>query len=132
MAQQLQYAAAPLFILTIAASKLSIIFLYCRIFITPATPEFRSASSMALVAVFLYWLGGTACCLFQCWPIREVWNPLGKSRCLNFARMFFVLELYNCILDLVILYLPLRMVRTLHVPLAKKIGLGAIFLLGSL
>lgn len=59
----------------------------------------------------------------------ELWNLGG---CIDGNAVFLGGEILNCVLDFAIILLPVRIVRKLKLPLAEKIILCFIFIMGSL
>ena len=51
---------------------------------------------------------------------------------MNIALFFLLLEIFNCSLDIILLWLPLRVIRGLQMRSREKIAVGIIFLLGGL
>lgn len=117
------YVAMPFSITAIATAKISVLCLYRRIF---TTQSFRQSSLMVGVGVVAYWVASVVCVLLQCVPIRKNWQPELQARCINTAALFLGLELF------IMLFLPLRVIRDLHMPLKQRLQLGVIFLLGGL
>ena len=110
-------------------AKISVLCLYRRIFITKS---FRRNSSVVIAAVVIYWVASVLGFLTECIPVQGNWDPAVNAHCTNTAALFFGLELYNCVLDVIILCLPLGVIRGLQMPMKQKVAVGMIFLLGSL
>ena len=130
---KLLYAATAFSIATTATAKLSILCLYRRVF---STPSFRRNSLVVGLMVIAYWLASTIGAILQCLPIDANWNLRvklsGNVRCINFAAFFLGLELSNCVLDVVIICLPLGVIRQLQMPLRQRHQLAFVFFLGGL
>lgn len=110
-------------------AKLSVLCLYRRIF---STPSFRRSSLIVGLFVVCYWVASTVGGCLWCQPPSGVWDRRHPAKCFNFAAFFLGTELVNLILDIVMLLLPLRVIRDLHMATAKKIQLCMVFLLGGL
>jgi len=115
----------------ITATKLSILFFYYTIF--QVSQRFTYALIATGILCSLWFLGFTFATIFQCKPVHALWDTgaLGQY-CINSARLLLSNELLNCTLDVLILSLPIGMIRKLHLPLARRIQIAGIFLLGSL
>ena len=93
---------------------------------------------MALILVgvaSLLWLIGTfIMAIFRCVPVRAAWDPLliAQAKCYNFELAFLVTETINCVMDFVIVCMPLFVIRQLQLSLRHKFSISLIFLLGGL
>lgn len=123
------YAATPLFVTTVATSKISVLCLYRRIF---PIQSFRRYSLIVGIGVVIYWLICVPGNLFVCTPVQAYWEEGSSNKCMNGAAFFLALELFNCLLDVIMLSLPIRVVRGLQMPLRQKIAVATVFLLGGL
>ena len=126
---QVLFAEIPFSIATTAAAKISILCLYRRIF---TTQSFRRNSLLTGAVVVAYWFSGTIGVIFYCSPVKAAYDPRVPARCIDFAAFFLAYEIVNCILDIVMLCLPIQVIRDLHMPTARKVQLSFIFFLGSL
>lgn len=127
------YVAAAFTISTTATAKLSILCLYRRVF---STSSFRRNSLVVGLMVVAYWLAAVLGTILKCLPIDANWKSRvqisGGVSCINFAALFLGLELANCVLDIVIICLPWRVIRHLQMPTRQKYQLAFIFFLGGL
>ena len=69
---------------------------------------------------------------FQCTPVRKAWQLEIPGHCINPLTTVRVVQIFNVILDVVILALPVSAVLHLHLSTARKFGVVAVFLLGGL
>ena len=129
MVAKTEYSSTPFSISTVATAKISVLCLYRRIF---PTPTFRRKSLVVGIGVMVYWVTSLTASVFGCRPIRAAWESTPHSFCVNVRAWFLALELYNCLLDIAILSLPIREVRKLQMPIKQKVAVAAIFLLGGL
>ncbi|KAL9035489.1 MAG: hypothetical protein Q9180_004835, partial [Flavoplaca navasiana] len=123
------YGDAMLAILTITAAKLSILFLYRRIFIVDKA--FRLASSIMLVICVAWCLASVFPFAFQCTPVKKAWQPLIEGHCISLKTYLLADEIPNCIMDLVLVFLPVGVIKKLKLPTVQKINLCLIFSLGG-
>ncbi|KAL8865062.1 MAG: hypothetical protein Q9174_007091, partial [Haloplaca sp. 1 TL-2023] len=124
------YGAGILTIFTITAAKLSILFLYRRIFVVDKA--FRLASSIMLVICVAWCIASVFPLVFQCAPVRKAWQPLIEGRCISLKTYLLAEEIPNCIMDLVLVFLPVGVIKKLKLPTVQKINLCLIFALGGL
>jgi hypothetical protein len=114
---------------TITFARLSIIFLYNRIF--GVYSGFRKmlwlngflSVSWLLTAIFLN--------CFRCRPMKAAWNPTIKGACLELETLFLYTEIINCLLDLALVLLPGVKISKLQLSIRDKIGLCIVFFAGS-
>ena len=127
-----------------ALPKLSILFLYLRIF---PIKTFRRVTYAIMFVVgvrirhtyvksipTIVQGAAVASCfaaIFQCNPIESQWMPSIPGKCYN-VTLFYRLSIQNAITDLVMLVLPLPIVWNLHATRSKKIGVTVVFLMGSI
>ena len=110
-------------------SKISILCLYRRIF---TTESFRLHSLIVGLGVLSYWIASVLGFLLMCRPIRAIWKTNIPISCIDTAALFLGLELFNCIMDIAILCLPLQVLWKLQMSTEKKGALAIMFTLGSL
>lgn len=80
----------------------------------------------------LWWIASILPLFFVCTPIRKSWDPLISGTCIDIGTYLLGEEIPNCILDFVIVFLPLRVIQKLKLALPHKIILSFIFAMGSL
>jgi hypothetical protein len=127
---QVVFADVYLFCFTITAARLSLVFLYQRIF-----GIYRWLHRMLWVIGILSvaWLINSSLLIaFRCKPTSAFWDPLKQNTCLNINTIFVATESINCGLDLALVLLPLTRIRQLHLSLKERVALGAVFLTGAL
>jgi hypothetical protein len=109
-------------------TKLSILLLYSRIF---TSRKFNKIllSVGAFVAAFT-----TAAALvniFQCSPIKAIWEPSIPHKCVNLLAMLKVISVEDVLTDVLILCLPLPMVWQLKMSTKLKWQITSMFLVGG-
>ncbi|KAF2106987.1 hypothetical protein BDV96DRAFT_654080 [Lophiotrema nucula] len=126
---KLTYFSIYMMSVVITLARLSIIFLYYRIF--GVYDNFRRAlwvmGGLTIAWVVMIIFLNT----FRCKPVALAYNPLLKGKCLNMTTLFFATESINCALDLALVLLPLWRIPFLHLSLRDRIGLCLVFLTGS-
>lgn len=115
--------------------KVSIICLYRRVF--DVSKPFQKASQVVTNLCVAWYIVATCFAIIPCQPIDAAWivgpeGPYPPDHCINFPIYFVCIEVTNVFLDTLILCLPLRMIRHLHLPNRHKIYLSGVFLLGGL
>ena len=130
--EQLQmwiFIAACIYIVSLLGYKMSILFLYLRIF--HIDKVFRYCTWTMMFITFGYLFSNLWTQIFSCQPIAKYWRPETPGHCVNWVKAFYAYGSLNFITDLLIFVLPLPMVWRLHLSLKEKIGVSMIFLLGS-
>lgn len=108
--------------------KLSILFLYARIF---STRNYRFAIWTIGSIVILTCLSGQIMGVAICRPFSYVWDKSDSNgHCGNLAAAYRYISVPNLLTDICILILPLHGVWHLQTKRIHKIGLTATFLLG--
>ncbi len=69
---------------------------------------------------------------FRCHPVKVAWNPVLPGKCLNFTTIFMATESLNCVMEVIIVCLPVDMIRKLQLPMRRKILVSGIFFVGGL
>ncbi|KAI1321388.1 hypothetical protein F5Y16DRAFT_70421 [Xylariaceae sp. FL0255] len=113
-------------------AKLSVLYLYRRIF---ATPVFRLLSMLAIIFVGIWTLGFFFSYLFSCGTrFWANWSPLFVllEDCFDTTPYFFALAITDVITDVIILALPYYWIWRLNISLAKRLAILGVFLLGAI
>jgi hypothetical protein len=115
-----------------SATKLSILFLYNRLFSVSTTFRYQAVFVGTLVVAF--WIGCTVADLLSCRPLKWTWiNSLEDPRyCFNYNIFWMASGAVEAFIDVLIVLMPVRIILSLHLNLAKKLAMTAIFLLGIL
>lgn len=125
---QVTYAVEQIYNPAITMPKLSILFLYARIF--PGAAFRRYLYGMGAV-VTLSWVASQFTAIFQCTPIHFFWTrtPI-TGHCVNVQAYFIGQAVPNIVTDVLIMALPLPQIWKLKLPWQQKTALSGIFLLG--
>ncbi|KAJ6004286.1 hypothetical protein N7499_000355 [Penicillium canescens] len=123
------YAYQLVYPLAIGLVKFSILAQYYRIF--PAR-GFRIATAAVALFVFIYTVVVIFVNAFECRtkPWRA-WDPTFPKGCNNLPAAYFSMAGANILTDLIILFMPLRLLTKLNLHRPKKYALIAIFLTGT-
>ena len=112
---------------TISSVKISILFLYRRIFVQ----KWFRVTTIFVGSVVLAWgLCGVMGSIFQCVPIEAQWNTAVLAYCINYAAYWIVISVINVVTDFVLLALPIRPVWQLQTSTRKKWMLTGTFAVG--
>ena len=127
--RQSLYTLNGIYPFAISCVRLSIVFLYRRIF---STQKFHFWSTIAICVITLWWVVFTVFTLVPCIPPQSFWNGNQfTARCYNYDSFFLGIGIVEIILDFVILLMPVRMVLKLQMSARRKALLCFIFLLGA-
>ena len=124
-----QITYGPLIFLT----KLSILLLYIRVFVTPMKQKTYIVIHVLIWFNFFFYLADTIVKIFECTPRHKIWEKNVDGYCININIPILVTSAINVASDFMILFLPIICVWRLQMmKLSKKIGISAIFAAGSL
>ncbi|KAF2836529.1 hypothetical protein M501DRAFT_1059930 [Patellaria atrata CBS 101060] len=114
----------------IEAIKLSILFFYRRIF---STQNYQRASAALIIISLAWWLTVQVRSLWVCRPMHLFWAPGGvvSGNCSKFNLHFFLAGLFETLIDVGILVLPIRSILRTQLPTRTRITLACIFALGG-
>ncbi|TEY83161.1 hypothetical protein BOTCAL_0025g00200 [Botryotinia calthae] len=116
---QLFYVLAP------ATIKLSILFLYKRIFVSERFIHIVYAH-IIVISVWVTIMFFMA--MFNCTPVNAFWTYEGK--CFNFEGLTIGYAVVNIVTDVSICILPLSKIWKLQLPIGQKMAVMLIFMLG--
>ena len=122
-------AGANIYIIGVVPVKLSLIFLYNRIF-----PNTRLRVLLWAVAIIVsgWGVAGTFVAIFRCVPFRANWDPFVEARCVSFKAVAYSQGVQSILTDLILLCAPMPLIWGLQMPLAKKVQICGIFMTGGL
>ncbi|KAI4178411.1 MAG: hypothetical protein LQ346_007459 [Caloplaca aetnensis] len=111
-------------------TKLSVILLYRRIFVSRT---FRIVTWIVEGLVYAWTMGFFFLNLLDCLPISINWRSRAgdPTHCVDVYALFVSMSVSDVILDTLILALPWYPVWKLQMPLRRKLSICAIFLLGG-
>lgn len=114
---------------SINLTKMSIVLLYLRIFVTE---RFRKFCIYVFLYVTCYGIGSIVATILECQPIARVYDRSIEGTCINLTAFWYANAISNILTDIVILTMPMRVIRTLRLPPRPKYGLMGVFALGGL
>ncbi|KFY46047.1 hypothetical protein V495_02687 [Pseudogymnoascus sp. VKM F-4514 (FW-929)] len=119
-----------MYVAIVPLTKISIIFLYLRIFREKNFLYFAYALIAANVA---YLLAFEAISIFQCWPIEgawRAWDGTFPAKCRNVNLQGWMSATFSIILDVLTLILPLPSLYQLEMSMKKRIQIMMMFSVG--
>ncbi|MCJ1444917.1 MAG: hypothetical protein MMC23_005421 [Stictis urceolatum] len=127
---KLSFLSSILYFSIVSVIKISVLFLYRRIF--SIEREFRIQSRLVIILVGIFWLATTVTTLANCVPFQYSWIGLSlKEHCINHNVFWMATGAVEVVLDTAILTLPIRMVLRLQLSSKRKAFVVFIFLLGA-
>ncbi|KAI9743773.1 MAG: hypothetical protein M1818_002506 [Claussenomyces sp. TS43310] len=108
--------------------KISIICFYRRIFVTR---RFQVITFGVNCLIGAWGAGIFLASALQCRPLRGYWDKSINGHCFDDNKFFIVNQVFNVIMDFVILGLPLPIIWGLHRVWQEKLALSGIFALGG-
>lgn len=122
------YATQILYCVIHVLPKLSILFLYLRIF---TDKTFRFATYSCIGFIITHSIIYITMIVLQCIPVAAVWT-LEPAKCLNLTSIIYSAAGVSIFEDIIILLLPVWELRKLNLSTRKKVELTLMFGLGSL
>jgi len=105
------------------------VFLYWRIFSSRLYRNINLGIAVLLVAQYIE---ETLVVFFACSPLAKWWHPTLPGKCLDLLDFFYASFAVKLSTDLVLFCMPIPVLRTLRISLAKKIGVMFMFSIGLL
>ncbi|RFU24776.1 hypothetical protein B7463_g11559, partial [Scytalidium lignicola] len=126
--RKLYYISQILYAVVQALAKLSILFLYLRIFMNK---NFRLFTQFAIGWMACHTIAFVLVVSFQCLPVISVWDVTIQGRCIDSQAFVYAVAATAIFEDIVIMLMPILELKNLNLDLRKKIALMLIFFLGS-
>ncbi|KAI1365260.1 hypothetical protein F5Y08DRAFT_338818 [Xylaria arbuscula] len=108
--------------------RISICLLYRRIF---ANRSFRIRSTVMIGLSVVWFIVALIVGFLTCIPLDKFWNPIKPGKCLNFNLFYLIIGVFETVIDIAILILPVRAIFNIQLPLKTKLVVSSIFLLGG-
>jgi hypothetical protein len=125
---ELFYYGEALYYITVSLTKVSILFLYLRLF---PQENYRIFNYIMMAFVIATGFSCTVAGIFQCDPIRKAWLTDLPGKCFNQPSLFIANAGLNIAQDLIIYGLPIPMLWKVQRPLKERIALTGIFVVGG-
>lgn len=128
----MQYAIAGtcVYALSVGFSKLSILLFYLRLspqqwFCNFVYGLIATVSCYSVIYVFLN--------IFPCRPVAAAWDlNIEESTCIDAWNAYYALSIFNILMDVATLMLPIPVVVALRMPPKQKVSLILLFATGIL
>lgn len=85
-----------------------------------------------LLVNLLYFTATVFITTFQCTPRAKIWNATLPGTCLNYQAFILVTGVFNIITDALLLEFPIISIWNLQMSKKRKLGVSAVFVVGSL
>ncbi|MCJ1389852.1 hypothetical protein MMC18_002709 [Xylographa bjoerkii] len=121
------FASLFLYALAITTAKISVLLLYRRIF---SQGRFQYAIYAVGSLCLLWFTIVVFVTLFQCQPVAFAWDHTSLGTCINLQAMYYGFTISNMALDIIINFMPVKLIWQLQLPLKQRLLLLAIMLLG--
>ncbi|KAI4853310.1 hypothetical protein E4T44_00914 [Aureobasidium sp. EXF-8845] len=124
------YLGEIFYFASLTATKISILAFFLRVFPQQA---FRRIVYVVIGICVAYGLSFVLATTFQCSPVPYSWKQLDDSysgSCNNIHIQSWMSAIFNIVIDLIILILPLKEIYTLQTNLKKKLMVMVMFSLG--
>ncbi|PYH87956.1 putative integral membrane protein [Aspergillus ellipticus CBS 707.79] len=119
----------PLWVLSLACSKVSILLLYFRIF---PVPWVLRSSQITIVIIICWAIATTLAAFLNCRPFAFNWDrSIPGGKCGDRVKSFTVMGVINLVTDLVVLVIPMPLLYRLQMAQYKKVTLMIVFGLGA-
>lgn len=113
-----------------AATKISILLLYRRLF-TTLNPWFRYSLYIIFTVLIGWAISGFFSTVFQCTPIHRIWEESREGKCIDLVPALIALAVINTVVNASVLLLPMPIVWYLNMPRRRKVAICGIFVIGS-
>ncbi|KAK1676801.1 hypothetical protein BDP55DRAFT_608412 [Colletotrichum godetiae] len=132
---QILYAYTFIYGTACAATKISILLFYQRIFLlsTASSPSFKISLTLGYVLSIAYPIIIWATMANACSPISFYWNQFvgEQGKCIDINTFYLALAIINMVNDVIVLLIPIPQILKLQMSGRKKAAVCSIMLLGS-
>lgn len=124
------YVDGLVYNLCLATVKISVLCFYQRIF--SVTKRTRQVLWITAGITIAWCVSVEMACLFECIPIKAVWTPTIKAKCIDALQFYYGSAGSSIVLDFALLAIPVPLLWQLHMDWSHKAALMTTFLLGYL
>ena len=121
------FASNVLYAVSITAAKLSVLLLYRRIF---TVRRFRIVIDIVGVLSLLWGITSFLIFIFQCNPVHKGFNPDAPGQCINLESTYYGISVSNAAFDVLITFMPVKLIWALKLPMKQRVVLILIMCLG--
>lgn len=113
--------------------KSAILLEWITIFVPDGSRNFFFWSSCSVLTIHtLFYVSMIIVELAACSPFERNWNPLIKGKCLDTVGLAVAISAVNLAFDLIIFFLPQKVIWGLQMRIKRKIGISFLFAIGIL
>lgn len=118
---------------TLLFAKSAILLEWIRVFSPHRIYTFfyRSCYLMIVLNILLY-VSSIISSAITCLPQESIWHPWVDGKCIDRKALGLFTAFFNVIMDLLILLLPQRIIWTLQMTKARRVGISLVFSMGVL
>lgn len=121
-----------LFCVTMLLLRIAIIMQVLRHFVPPGARNFTFwAAHILIVANTSFWLALTSMELFSCRPRKKIWEFYQAGTCIDRHSYLIASGAMNLTTELMIMFLPQRIIWSLSLTTKRKLELTPLFLVGT-
>ncbi|KAH7025173.1 uncharacterized protein B0I36DRAFT_332616 [Microdochium trichocladiopsis] len=126
------YILTMIYFLDMALLKLSILFFFLRIF---PDRRFRTVVWVTVGVVTMFGVAYVMAAALQCLPVSYNWTRWNdrenQGHCVDYGAIAWANAAVSIALDFWMLYLPLSQISSLKLDWRKKVGISAMFIVGT-
>ncbi|KAJ6154476.1 hypothetical protein N7485_012845 [Penicillium canescens] len=116
--------------MSLGFTKVSLVLLYLRIFITKT---FQRVGRAYLVVIIAWTIASVLVTILQCIPIKASWDKeIVDKKCVDKNSWWYAFAAINTVTDFLIVILPIRPILNLKLSKHDRIGLLCVFGIGAL
>ncbi|OCK73288.1 hypothetical protein K432DRAFT_340507, partial [Lepidopterella palustris CBS 459.81] len=130
---KLMFSQMLLFWTTLWSAKFSLLFFFRRLIV--GLPKYMRIWWAAFMIVLVLYIACMTANFVACMPLSKNWSPTGCSDTKDIAREDLVIRLStvaDVFTDTLIMLFPLNLLRNLRISVSQKLGLAAVFSLGTI
>ncbi|PHH51867.1 hypothetical protein CFIMG_004064RA [Ceratocystis fimbriata CBS 114723] len=125
---QLILVSEVMYMCALAATKVSIMVLYFRIF--PSQKLRRLVWAVSIFTI-LFTIASVLATIFQCQPAKAAWDFLVEGKCYTFVNFLYANAAVSLATDILVLAMPMPLLWRLTLPTKQKLAICSLFMLGA-
>ncbi|KAI1436835.1 hypothetical protein GGR50DRAFT_648570 [Xylaria sp. CBS 124048] len=125
------FATELLYSASVSLSKLSVLFMYRRIFSPAAPSQSRVYLNVLTFLVFPFWLASALGVIFTTSPVYAQWQQWLPHTMINIRAFYVTMATVDALLDMAILAFPQTKVWHIRISKQQKTLVSLVFLLGG-
>ncbi|KAH7393772.1 hypothetical protein DE146DRAFT_659974 [Phaeosphaeria sp. MPI-PUGE-AT-0046c] len=123
------YVGQILYTFAIANIKFVVLAFYWRLF----SVKMRAVIWIVACMCIAWFIAILCCVIFNCIPVQAAWDITiqGTAKCIEVRSIYLGGSVPNVILDMIVVFMPIPYVWSLHAPLGQRLVLAGMFVLGT-